>query len=33
LASAGNEEGRFQMTPDRWQEVKKALAGAVAQTD
>jgi serine/threonine protein kinase/tetratricopeptide (TPR) repeat protein len=29
LASTRNEEGRRDMTPERWQEVKKVLAGAL----
>jgi serine/threonine protein kinase len=32
LASARVEEGRKQVTPERWQEMKKVLAGALEQT-
>src|ERR1700690_2076586 len=32
LASARTEEGRKQVTPERWQEMKKVLAGALERT-
>src|ERR1700690_3787345 len=32
LASARTEKGRKQVTPERWQEMKKVLAGALERT-
>jgi serine/threonine protein kinase len=32
VASTGNEQGRSKVTPERWQEINKVLAGALERT-